>query len=67
MKQISEVANVIPVIAKADSLTMEERQSFKERIREEILFHGIKVFFPTASDSSSNSVRMVESQQEVTS
>lgn len=33
MKKLSEVVNVVPVIAKADSLTLEERESFKEKVR----------------------------------
>jgi septin 3/9/12 len=33
MKKLSEVVNVIPVIAKSDSLTLEEREAFKERVR----------------------------------
>ena len=33
MKKLSEVVNVVPVIAKADSLTMEERDAFKEKVR----------------------------------
>ena len=32
MKKLSEVVNVVPVIAKADSLTMEEREIFKQRV-----------------------------------
>ncbi|TPX55422.1 hypothetical protein PhCBS80983_g05326 [Powellomyces hirtus] len=44
MKKISEVANVIPVIAKSDSLTLEERTAFKRRIKEEIDFHGIRCY-----------------------
>ncbi|KAI8843607.1 cell division control protein 10 [Chytridium lagenaria] len=44
MKKISEIANVIPVIAKSDSLTMEERSAFKRRIKEELDFHGIRCF-----------------------
>ncbi|TPX69873.1 hypothetical protein CcCBS67573_g06729 [Chytriomyces confervae] len=44
MRRISEVANVIPVIAKSDSLTLEERASFKKRIKDEIEFHGIRTF-----------------------
>lgn len=31
MKKLSEVVNVVPVIAKSDSLTLEEREAFKER------------------------------------
>ncbi|KAJ3386181.1 cell division control protein [Entophlyctis sp. JEL0112] len=44
MRRISEIANVIPVIAKSDSLTIEERAAFKKRIKEEIDFHGIKTY-----------------------
>ena len=33
MKKLSEVVNVVPVIAKADSLTLEERESFKQKVR----------------------------------
>ncbi|KAJ3230325.1 cell division control protein [Chytriomyces hyalinus] len=44
MRRISEVANVIPVIAKSDSLTLEERAAFKKRIKDEIEFHGIRTF-----------------------
>ncbi|KAJ9118228.1 hypothetical protein QFC22_004135 [Naganishia vaughanmartiniae] len=31
LRKLSEVVNVVPVIAKADSLTLEERELFKER------------------------------------
>lgn len=44
MKKIAEVANVVPVIAKADSLTVEERQAFKSRIKAELAFHDIRVY-----------------------
>jgi len=33
LKKLVEVVNVIPVIAKSDSLTVEERNSYKERVR----------------------------------
>lgn len=32
MKRLAEVVNVVPVIAKSDSLTLEERESFKQRV-----------------------------------
>jgi septin 3/9/12 len=32
MKKLSDVVNVVPVIAKSDSLTLEERDLFKERV-----------------------------------
>lgn len=33
LKKLVQVVNVVPVIAKADSLTMEERAAFKKRVR----------------------------------
>ena len=33
LKKLSDVVNVVPVIAKSDSLTLEERAAFKERVR----------------------------------
>jgi len=50
MKKLSEVVNVVPVIAKADSLTMEERERFKQRIREELVYHNIKLYPYTNED-----------------
>ena len=34
----------MPVIAKSDSLTLEERRAFKERIKEEFSFHNLKMY-----------------------
>jgi septin 3/9/12 len=44
MKKIAKVANVVPVIAKADTLTRAELVDFKKRIKAEIDFHGIKLY-----------------------
>jgi len=44
MKKLSEVVNVVPVIAKADSLTLEERDNFKRKIREELVYHNIRLY-----------------------
>ncbi|KAI9023123.1 Septin-domain-containing protein [Hyaloraphidium curvatum] len=47
MRKLTEVANVIPVIAKSDSLTPEEKDAFKRRIKAELDFHGIRAYpFP---------------------
>jgi septin 3/9/12 len=32
LKKLSEVVNVVPVIAKSDALTLEERAAFKQRV-----------------------------------
>ena len=44
LKKLSDVVNVVPVIAKADSLTLEERLAFKDRIKEEFAFHNLKMY-----------------------
>lgn len=44
LKKLSDVVNVVPVIAKSDSLTLEERMAFKERIKEEFAFHNLRMF-----------------------
>ncbi|KAI9278872.1 Septin-domain-containing protein [Phascolomyces articulosus] len=49
LKKLSEVVNVVPVIAKSDSLTIEERHAFKQRIKSELVFHNIKLY-PYESD-----------------
>ncbi|XP_062304347.1 septin 9b isoform X2 [Osmerus eperlanus] len=44
MRRLSNVVNIVPVIAKADTLTLEERDSFKHTIREELRANGIDVY-----------------------
>ncbi|KAG7321560.1 hypothetical protein KOW79_014418 [Hemibagrus wyckioides] len=44
MKAIHNKVNVIPVIAKADTLTLKERERLKRRILDEIDEHGIKIY-----------------------
>ncbi|XP_061534969.1 septin 9b isoform X3 [Phycodurus eques] len=44
MKRLSKVVNIVPVIAKADTLTLEERDNFKQTIREELRAHDIDVY-----------------------
>uniref|UniRef100_A0A671YHG8 Neuronal-specific septin-3 n=1 Tax=Sparus aurata TaxID=8175 RepID=A0A671YHG8_SPAAU len=45
MKRLSHSVNIIPVIAKADTMTIEERQDFKQRVRKELEMGGIE-FYP---------------------
>jgi septin 3/9/12 len=44
LKKLSEFVNVVPVIAKSDSLTLEERAEFKQRIKEEFQFHNLRMY-----------------------
>ncbi|KAJ7685691.1 Septin-type guanine nucleotide-binding (G) domain-containing protein [Mycena polygramma] len=51
MKKLSDVVNVVPVIAKSDSLTVEEKEAFKAKIREELVHHNIRLYpFDTDED-----------------
>ncbi|XP_064179968.1 neuronal-specific septin-3 isoform X1 [Anguilla rostrata] len=45
MKHLSRVVNIIPVIAKADTLTPEEKIEFKQRVRKELEMCGVE-FYP---------------------
>ncbi|XP_061094556.1 septin-2B-like isoform X1 [Conger conger] len=44
MKAIHNKVNVVPVIAKADTLTLKERERFKRRVLDEIEEHDIKIY-----------------------
>ncbi|RYP66159.1 hypothetical protein DL769_006103 [Monosporascus sp. CRB-8-3] len=44
MRRLHNKVNLIPVIAKADTLTDEEITSFKSRILADIKYHGIQIF-----------------------
>uniref|UniRef100_A0A3Q3GUK5 Septin n=1 Tax=Kryptolebias marmoratus TaxID=37003 RepID=A0A3Q3GUK5_KRYMA len=55
MKRLHEKVNVIPMIAKADTLTPEECQQFKKQIMREIQEHKIKIYeFPETDDEEEN-------------
>lgn len=61
LKKLSDVVNVVPVIAKSDSLTLEERRAFKERIKEEFAFHNLKMY-PYDNDEFDDEERAVNAQ-----
>ncbi|XP_051888661.1 septin-9-like isoform X2 [Pristis pectinata] len=44
MRRLSKVVNIVPVIAKADTLTLEERDLFKEKIKNDLQKHDIDVY-----------------------
>lgn len=46
MKAVHEKVNLIPIIAKSDTLTEKEIEEFKQRILDDINNQGIKVFTP---------------------
>lgn len=55
MKKLHDKVNIIPVIAKADTLTPEECAQFKKTILNEIAQHKIKIYdFPDLDDEEEN-------------
>uniref|UniRef100_A0A8C2XUP9 Septin n=1 Tax=Cyclopterus lumpus TaxID=8103 RepID=A0A8C2XUP9_CYCLU len=55
MKRLHDKVNIIPLIAKADTLTPEECQLFKKQIMKEIQDHKIKIYeFPDTEDDEDN-------------
>ncbi|XP_038661945.1 septin-7-like [Scyliorhinus canicula] len=55
MKRLHDKVNIIPLIAKADTLTPEECQHFKKQIMKEIKEQKIKIYeFPGTEDEEDN-------------
>jgi septin 7 len=48
--RLHQRVNIIPVIAKADTMTDEEIQIFKQRILDDIEHHGIRIYKPKLYD-----------------
>uniref|UniRef100_A0A8I5ZW51 Septin n=1 Tax=Rattus norvegicus TaxID=10116 RepID=A0A8I5ZW51_RAT len=61
MKHLHEKVNIIPLIAKADTLTPEECQQFKKQIMKEIQENKIKIYeFPETDDEEENNNTIIE-------
>ncbi|XP_062853414.1 septin 9b isoform X2 [Trichomycterus rosablanca] len=50
MRHLSKVVNIVPVISKADTLTLEERDFFKKKIRNDLKANEIDVYPQTEFD-----------------
>lgn len=44
LKKLTETANVVPVIAKSDSMTISEREAFKAVLQEEFAYHNLHLY-----------------------
>ncbi|EKM55033.1 uncharacterized protein PHACADRAFT_255359 [Phanerochaete carnosa HHB-10118-sp] len=66
MKKLSEVVNVVPVVAKADSLTLEEREAFKQKIRAEMTYHNIRLYPFDTEESDEEEIQLNESIRTMT-
>ncbi|CAI9565429.1 unnamed protein product, partial [Staurois parvus] len=51
MKALHGKVNIVPVIAKADTLTLKERERLKRRVLDEIAEHGIRIYQLPDADS----------------
>ncbi|KAI1297160.1 Septin-7 [Halotydeus destructor] len=58
MLNLHDKVNIIPIIAKADTLTPEECATFKKNVMNEINLHKIKIYeFPECDDDEENKVQ----------
>lgn len=49
MQELSSRVNLIPIISKSDSFSMEDRETFKAAILRDIVQHGIQTYTPPAT------------------
>ncbi|KAI6054275.1 SEPTIN12 [Marmota monax] len=54
LQRLCRTVNVVPVIARADSLTIEEREAFRSRIQEDLRNHCIDVYPQKCFDEDIN-------------
>jgi cell division control protein 12 len=61
MKRLGTRVNLIPVVAKADTLTQQDLHTFKQRIREVIAAQGIRIYTPPidADDENAEHARVL--------
>lgn len=58
MKRLHDKVNIIPLVAKADTLTPDECRDFKKTILNEIAQHRIKIYeFPECDDEEENKIQ----------
>lgn len=58
MKRLHDKVNIIPLIAKADTMTPDECREFKKTILNEIAQHKIKIYeFPDCDDEEENKIQ----------
>ncbi|EGV63963.1 Cell division control protein 3 [Yamadazyma tenuis] len=62
MKQVHEKVNLIPIVAKSDTLSEEETAGFKKRILADIDHQGIRVFKPIQYDNDDEETLTISKQ-----
>ncbi|RKP13767.1 cdc 10 like protein [Piptocephalis cylindrospora] len=65
LQKLTEVVNVVPVIAKSDSMTPDEREAFKQRVRSELEYHNIRLFPFVDEESEETDPEEIRLNQEI--
>lgn len=66
MQQLGPRVNIIPVIGKADSLTVAEIAAFKQRVIEDIGFYDIPIYnFPVDEEEGEEDDEVIEDNNEL--
>ncbi|KAJ3630088.1 hypothetical protein Zmor_027082, partial [Zophobas morio] len=61
LKRLSRFCNIIPLIAKADTLTRDELADFKKRINEDLRYHQIEIYpLYTKNEYSSEELEIIK-------
>jgi septin 3/9/12 len=63
MKRLDEFVNIVPVVAKADTMTIDERDTFKARIREDLVYHNIRIY-PSAYNTEDEDDTLINNKIE---
>lgn len=61
LRKLSEIANIIPVIAKADTLTLTERNNFREILQKEFEGNNLNIYPYDSSDLSEEELELNKS------
>lgn len=61
LKRLTEIANVIPVIGKADTLTLEERLQFRETVQDEFKKHKFRIYPYDSAELNEEELELNES------
>ncbi|AMD21912.1 HFR057Cp [Eremothecium sinecaudum] len=61
LKRLTDITNVIPVIAKADTLTMDERSRFRDIIQQEFKKHNFRIYPYDSDDLTTEELELNDS------
>ncbi|OBA21826.1 cell division/GTP binding protein [Metschnikowia bicuspidata var. bicuspidata NRRL YB-4993] len=60
LKRLSEIANVVPIIAKSDSLTLSERATLKKVLQNDFIKHNLNIYPYDSEDLSKDERQLNE-------